>query len=303
MSAAFTPHLTRQRAVMMMLISISIWSLWVVISSYSVRSDLLATDITMLRFGTAALLLLPIVIKKGLRIGPWGIAGSFFLAMMMGAPYNIFTIYGMKFIPASHAAGIINTTMLILTTLIGVLMLGEHSSRTKIAGVCISIVGIALLFFAETDAPHAHALLGHGLVFAGGITWSLYAVFAKKWHIDPLHTAACVSFWSALVMLPLYVFVLPTQISMATMPQAVFQALYQGVLNSIAALICYNHAVRTLGASTSSAFLPLIPVIATLLAIPALGEVPMMQEWLGIALAAIGVLLATGAFSQWLRRA
>lgn len=273
-----------------------------VISSHSVRGSLLATDITVLRFGTAGLLLLPIVIKKGLRLGPWGIWGGFFLALMMGAPYNIVTIYGMKFIPASHAAGIVNTTMLLLTTLVGVLVLGEHTSRTKIAGIILSLAGIACLFLAESHTPHDDALLGHMLVMVGGIIWSVYALTTKAWHIDPLHTTSCVSVCSAIMILPIYFLFLPTNISLNTWQESAFQAGYQGVLNSIIALICYNKAIRVLGASTSSAFLPLIPVAATLLAVPALGEIPLLQEWLGIGLAALGVLLATGTVSHWLRR-
>jgi drug/metabolite transporter (DMT)-like permease len=60
------------------------------------------------------------------------------------------------------------------------------------------------------------------------------------------------------------------------------------------ALLCYNRAVALLGATTSSAFLPLIPALATLAAMPLLHEYPTSIEWLGIALAGGGVLLSTG---------
>jgi drug/metabolite transporter (DMT)-like permease len=302
MTDTIHPHKERTRAILLMLFAIAIWSGWIVISSHSVRAELLATDIVALRFGLAGLLLMPVIIKKGFRIGPWGFFGSFFLACMMGAPYNLLSIYAMKYIPASHAAGIINATMLSLTTLIGVWFLREHTSRTKLSGVALSIAGIALLFLASTHSTEGDTLLGHLLVLAGGAFWSVYAVMAKKWHVDPLHATACVCVCSAMMFLPIYFFFLPTKISLENWQPAAFQAFYQGVLNSILALLCYNRAIRTLGATTSSAFLPLIPVCATLLAIPVLGEIPVLQEWLGVACAALGVLLATGTVSHWLRR-
>ena len=78
------------------------------------------------------------------------------------------------------------------------------------------------------------------------------------------------------------------------------QAVYQGIINSIGATFCFNRAIRLIGASTTSAFLPLIPIISTLVAIPVMNEMPENIEWLGLALAAIGVLLATGLGERWI---
>ena len=292
----------RTFGVLCVLLAVMVWSGWIVLSSYSVRGTLTAYDITALRFGTAGLLLLPVLIKKGLRLGPWGIFGGFFLACMMGAPYNTITIYAMKFAPASHAAGIINTAMLSLTTLAGIFLLREGTSPLRLLGLGLSIIGISCLLASDNGAPGSHddMLLGHLLFLLGGAIWAVYAITAKRWHVDPLHATASVCVCSAIMYLPIYFAFLPSNIGMHNINEAVFQGAYQGILNSIIALLCYNNAIRMLGASTSSAFLPLIPVISTLIAIPALGEVPGPFEWVGIALAACGVLLSTGMISRML---
>lgn len=93
---------------------------------------------------------------------------------------------------------------------------------------------------------------------------------------------------------------LPHNINAGNSHEAIFQAVYQGVFNSIFALLCYNRAIKLLGATTSSAFLPLIPVLATIAAIPMLNETPIPLEWLGIALASGGVLLSTGILGRWI---
>lgn len=269
-----------------------------VISSYSVRGTLTAYDITALRFGAAGLVMLPILIRKGLRVGPWGRWGGLWLAALMGAPYNTVAILGMKYAPTSHAAGIINTTMLVLTTLAGILLLKERTSRLRLLGIAISIAGIGFLLSAT--AGGADMDLGHLLFLIGGAMWAGYAVSLKRWGADPLHVAALVCSLSGMIYLPIYLMFLPSQLSWDHWHEAAFQAVYQGIINSVFALICFNQGIKLLGASTASAFLPLIPVLATLLAIPVMGEVPTGGEWLGVGLAAAGVMLATGIVERWL---
>jgi drug/metabolite transporter (DMT)-like permease len=123
----------------------------------------------------------------------------------------------------------------------------------------------------------------------------------RHWRADPIQVSACVCVLSAVFFLPVYWLYLPSTLSWDNWHAAAFQAVYQGIINSIFALICYNRAVNHLGASTTSAFLPLIPVIASLMAMPLLGEFPSLAEWSGIALAGIGVLLATGVAGRLLR--
>lgn len=288
------------QGIALVLFSVLVWSGWMVFSSYGVRGTLTPYDLTALRFGTAGLVMLPVLIKKGFRVGPWGIWSGMLLSSLMGATYNTLTIYGMKFAPVSHM-GLINTGMLIMTTLGGIFLLHEKTSPLRILGIVISLSGIACLLFANPggDAfPHIH--VGHVAFFVGGSMWALYALLMKRWQLDGLHVAAAVCVWSAILYLPVYMLFLPHNINAGNAHEAIFQAGYQGIINSVFALICYNRAIKLLGAMTSSAFLPLIPVIATVTAIPLLNEYPMPVEWLGIALASSGVLLSTGILGRWL---
>lgn len=272
-----------------------------IISSYSVRGSLSAYDITALRFGTAGLLLLPVLIKKGLRLGPWGRWGGLWLAAMMGATYNTITIMGMKFAPASHAAGIINTTMLSLTTLGAVLLLREQTTRIRLMGIAVSIVGIFCLL--DVTGTHSEGMVfGHLLFLLGGAMWAVYAISLRAWKVDALHATAAVCVFSGALYMPIYLLFLPSHIGMENINEVVFQAVYQGIINSIFALLLFNRSVALLGASTSSAFLPLIPVIATVAAIPALGQTPGALEWAGILIAGVGVLLSTGIAERFLKK-
>ncbi len=305
MSAHFhttSPAKLPLKGIALVLVSVAIWSGWMVFSTQGVRGTLNPFDLTALRFGTAGLLLLPVLIKKGFRLGPWGIWSGMLLACLMGALYSPLTIYGMRFAPVSHI-GLINTGMLIVTTLGGIFLLKEKTSALRILGIAISITGIGCLLYANSggDAyPHIHR--GHLAFFLGGSMWAAYALLTKAWKLDPWHTTAAVGVYSALLFLPIYFLFLPCNITAQNLHEAAFQAGYQGIINSILALLCYNRAVALLGATTSSAFLPLIPVLATLAAMPLLGEFPIPLEWLGIGLASGGVLLSTGIIGRWLKQ-
>jgi drug/metabolite transporter (DMT)-like permease len=72
------------------------------------------------------------------------------------------------------------------------------------------------------------------------------------------------------------------------------QAVYQGVLMSGLAIFTFNRAVSLLGSSAATAIIALIPAIASLLAIPILGEHPSPAEGVAVAVIVGGVLLAAG---------
>jgi drug/metabolite transporter (DMT)-like permease len=293
----FPAHHSRAQGILCVLYSVLIWSGWMIVSSYSVRGSLTSYDITAIRFGVSGIFWLPVLIRKGLSIGPYKRWGSLWLALLMGAPFNFITVFGMKFAPASHAAGIINTTMLTVTTILSIFLLNEKTTKLRILGIAISIAGIGCMLFARPIAPGSDAFTGHLFFLIGGVIWAFYVVSMRAWRVEPVHAAAAVCSLSLVIYLPIYLLFLPVHIGMHNLGEVAGQALYQGILNSVFALLLFNRAIGILGASTASAFLPLIPAIATLLAIPALGEFPTWVEVAGIAFAGVGVLLATGIIS------
>lgn len=269
-----------------------------IVSSYSVRGTLTSYDITAIRFGVSGIFWLPVLWRKGLSIGPYKRWGGLWLSLLMGAPFNIITVFGMKFAPASHAAGIINTTMLTITTILSIFLLSEKTTKLRILGIVVSIIGIGCMLFARPIPAGSDAFIGHLFFLIGGAVWAGYVICMKAWKVNAVHAAAAVCTISCAIYLPIYLAFLPVHIGIHNIGEVLFQSLYQGILNSVLALVLFNRAVGILGASTSSAFLPLIPALATLLAIPALGELPSWIEAAGIGFAGIGVLLATGIISK-----
>ena len=74
--------------------------------------------------------------------------------------------------------------------------------------------------------------------------------------------------------------------------ELVFQVIYQGLFMSCLAAVAFNRAVALLGPSAATAIIALLPVVASLLAIPILGEVPLPAQWVAIIVIGMGVCLA-----------
>jgi drug/metabolite transporter (DMT)-like permease len=123
------------------------------------------------------------------------------------------------------------------------------------------------------------------------VLWGLYTLLARRWQVDPVRGTAVV--WViALAYLPVYAALAESHLAEAPRAEVLFQAVYQGIGVAIGALLLYTMAIRALGASIASLFMPLIPVFGVLLAIPALGEVPAGIQVAGMLAVTAGMVLA-----------
>ena len=107
-----------------------------------------------------------------------------------------------------------------------------------------------------------------------------------------MQAAALICFWSAILFLPIYIFGGLSRLAMASPSEIGLQAVYQGVLMSGVAIVSFNRSVALLGPSAATAIIALIPVVASLAAIPVPGELPSGGECVALAVVVGGVLLA-----------
>jgi EamA-like transporter family len=72
------------------------------------------------------------------------------------------------------------------------------------------------------------------------------------------------------------------------------QAIVQGLLTAIVALLLYGRIVSILGATGGAAFVALMPAMTALMGIPILGEWPSASDWVAVAVISSGVYLVPG---------
>jgi drug/metabolite transporter (DMT)-like permease len=273
------------------LLAATIWGGWMVVTRLGVTTGLSEADIIVLRFGIAGILLLPIVFRHGLLLGGANhrsILCSIVLATGAGVPYVLLFTKGLSCAPTAH--GILTPAFVpIFTMLLSLVFLKMKPSTSQIGGTILSVAG-AMFLMMENDHYRNGDLVSAHLMFIGAAAcWAVYTVASKAWKVEPLHGIAIVAVLSSIIYLPYYFIFHGNMISHVSLFTIGFQALMQGVLVSIVALIAYSKAIQLLGPMRAALFPILMPVIATLLAIPILGEWPSLKVKEGMFLICMGL--------------
>lgn len=288
------------------LFAISIWVSWMVATRAGAKSSLDTFDLTALRFASAGLILLPFALKHGLdprRIG-WGIWTT--LICGAGVVYSLASAAGFMYAPISHGSVMLPGTMPMFVAILSVLILGERIAGPRRIGFVLIPMGVIVLVFAGAHHGTGDEWRGQLIFVSAAMMWAGYTIAMRKSGLAPLTGAAIVCVWSAILFLPPYaVYALASGgagLAHASWGEIALQTMVQGVLSSVVALYAYNRTIAILGSSRGAALGSLVPVLATLAAIPILGEWPAETDWIGLAAITIGVYLATGApLPAWIR--
>jgi drug/metabolite transporter (DMT)-like permease len=281
------------RAYLAMLGAVTIYGTNFAISRHAVLNGLEPMDMTALRFGVAGLLLLPLLLKPGFA-DCWGIGWkrAALLTVISGFPMTLFMMVGLTLAPASHASSIAPGTVTLIGAIGGWIVFGNRLTPQGMAGVAVVLAGLFAIGIAGSAASGASVLLGDLCFLAVGLLWGSYPLLMQKWKLDPLLTTAVMSVLSAVCFTPVYAAMGGFgRLAAAPLDAVLFHGLNQGVLNMVVGLWLWGWAARTIGATVSGRFPPLIPVIGTLTAIPLLGEWPGPVQVAGIALIVFGLLL------------
>jgi drug/metabolite transporter (DMT)-like permease len=275
-----------------MLGAVVIYGATFALSRHATQHGLTPHDITVLRFGTAGLLLLPYFLRQGWRdCAGLGWRRGLLLACMSGVPMVLLMNMGLKLAPAAHGASIQPGMVTVIGAIGSVLLFGAIPTRIAIAGIAITIAGLACIGIAGTTSGSPAVLQGDMLFVVAGSMWGLYPLMLQRWGVAPLVGTSVVAVLS-LAYIPIYAAFMEPRLLTADPGLVVFHALLQGVFNIVIALWLWGTAVRVLGAATAQRFPPLIPVVGTLSAVPILGEWPGPLQTAGVVLIVSGLLLA-----------
>jgi drug/metabolite transporter (DMT)-like permease len=273
---------------------------WMVFTRMGVQGAVGVADMTMMRYAVAGLVLLPVVLRQGIAIGRRGWLGIAIMIVGAGVPYHLLATGGVVFAPARHAGALIPGTMPFFAAMLGLLFLGERLTRRRSAGLALIFVGFLLIGGLNLLYPTGQQSIGHAMFLAASFAWAAFAAAMRFWKVGAVHAVAIVSVISAAVYLPPYFLFWAGGLWSAPAGELVFQTVYQGLVMGVVSTVFFSRAVGLLGAGRGTAIMAMVPVMATLLAIPVLGEWPTLADCAAIAAICSGVVLATGA--RWRTR-
>ncbi|MEH2595002.1 drug/metabolite transporter (DMT)-like permease [Bradyrhizobium sp. AZCC 1577] len=169
----------------------------------------------------------------------------------------------------------------------------------QFAGYALIAGGIPPLIYSDVTETGAFDVGGTAALVGAAALWVLYTLRLRRAPLTPFQAAALICLWSAVFYLPIYVGFNLSNLSQASRGELLFQSIYQGVPTSVVAIFAFNRAVFSLGTRAAAAIIALVPVTATALAIPLLGEFPTFVSASPICVIALGVVAAAaGHFNK-----
>jgi len=251
-----------------------------------VTTSLNAYDLTALRFGVAALILTPVVLRRGTgtdRLTPTGLVA---MVITFGALYVLLISLALKTAPASVAGALNPGAMAIVSVLLGWMVFSDRISVTRFVGLVVTAIGIAM--FARTGEAFTS---GYLILMGTGSMWAVYALIVRYAAVPALNATAIVAVGSAVFYLPVYLVALPKQMLSAPLVDMLMQAGFQGVLVSIVAIFAFNRSAELLGSIAGATLPALIPVVTLCLGVLFLSETAGSGEITSAILVTIGLAL------------
>jgi drug/metabolite transporter (DMT)-like permease len=291
-------------------LTVLIWSSFIVVARASAAHNLLPLDIGFLR-----------VIGAGCVLLPWGwwlmraqrqsgetagslmglsplplritVVAGFFGSML----YAMLAYSGFFYAPAAHASVLMPGSLPLWTSLLAIVVLHEHIPRARAIGLACIVLGDLLVGGASLLKAFDGGEVWKGdlLFVSAAVCWSCYTVLVRRYALDPVRATIAITAFSCISFVPLYGLAayagwVPTLLGSAPASEMLFQAIYQGVGTVIISGITFNVMIRHYGPVRSTMITALVPGLSALGAVVFLNE-PMSLNLLGgLALVTCGIL-------------
>lgn len=254
-------------------------------------------DVVALRYGVSGLLFVPYVYWARHRIAAspgWLRAAA--IALGGGAPFGIFVFIGVSGAPFTHGGGIVPALAMVLGSLLAWRLLGESLDARRVAGICLTLAGLAWLLLPELNAADVH-WWAELAFFGAGTCWAAFTIMLRKFKVGPLEGAALAAFFS-LPYLVIYFAVLEPALFVVAWQDTLIHGLYQGVLFNMVAMGIYAWSVARVGAAAAVTAMPLMPAFAVAMEWAIFDRAAHNMALPAIGVMAVGIVLAAGLIQK-----
>lgn len=281
------------RAILFVLIAITIWSGWMSATRIAATSGVASIDIAALRYGVPAIMLAPVLKTtfQKMRHAPlWSLIAMF----GWGLPFVWLLATALESANVVHLATIVFCTMPVFAVAGERLIFGTRLDPKRVPGFLL--IGMAALIVI------LNALIGDGgadpksvmLMLLASAGWASYTVAFKHTGFSPLEGPAYVCAVSTLVLLVIKALSTGPWLPLSW-SQLVFNGIAQGVLSGFFATILYTMAIARLGSARTASFSVLMPIVGTTIAFFWLEEMPSAVDMVALALGTLGVAIVNDA--------
>lgn len=250
--------------------------------------------LTGLRVGLAALFLIGVAfVSQRVRLARRDVLMLLLFGVLGNGLYQLFFVHGVARTRAGNAALIVGAAPAFIALFARMKGL-ERVRRLTLAGIGLSVAGVALVIVGSANSGTGEAtLLGSLLVFGGVLCWTVYTILLQPYtrRIDVVQLSAVTMVGGAV---PLLAASAPALI--ATDWGAVrfggwLALFYASVVSMGIAYLFWYRGLRVLGPTRTAVYANLQPIIALLVAWAFLNEIPTAFQAVGAATIVAGVFL------------
>ncbi len=225
----------------------------------------------------------------------------FFQGLLGVTGFNTLIYLAMQSTTAINAV-LVNSCIPVIIVVISWQLYRERLRLRQLFGVLVSFSGV-LLILARGDLTAILQLTfnqGDLLVLAAAFVWAFYSANLRNYPqgLHPVAYLTGIIIIGLIFLGPCYLFEIQSgktmQLNMPTLLSVGYVALFASVL----AFICWNRAVREVGANRAGPFIHLMPVFSTILAVIFLNESLLNYHIKGILLVFTGIFLTTFAIRK-----
>lgn len=295
-------------------ITVTIWTAFIVIARASAKGSLTPFDIALARITGASLVLLPLgawLVRRDRAIAgqPGGKEASFFglsplslrvtalCGLFGGFGYAALAYSGFFYAPAAHASVLMPGSLPLWTTLLAALILHDKVMPARAVGLAFIVAGDLLV----GGASLLHAFEG-GEVWKGdllfmtaALSWSCYSVLARRFALDAVRATVAITVFALMSYVPAYSLLLAlgvvkSHLLTAPVGEVLFQVLFQGVGSVVISGVTFTKMIQHFGPVRSTMITALVPGLSALGAVIFLGEPLYWNLMAGLVLVTIGIL-------------
>ena len=256
------------------------------------------------RVALASLILLVVVrLKKEVMPSKPGTWGAFFIMGTLNnlIPFSLI-VWGQTHIESGLASILNATTPIFSVILAHFLTREERLTGSRITGILVGWLGVAILIGFESLQGFGAAAMGQAAILVAALSYACAAIYGRRFRgLSPLVVATGMLCGSAVMMTPLALFIeQPWHLSPGGTTLAALVGL--AVVSTSLAYLIYFRVLAAAGATNILLVTFLIPISAILLGYLALGERLEWNAFVGMGLVFIGLAAIDGRFLQRFKR-
>lgn len=296
------------------LVTVTLWTSFIVIARASAQRSLTPLDITLLRIVGASLVLVPwgwwLVHRRRVQMGasapasslagisPLPLSTTALLGLFGGLLYAVLAYAGFFHAPATHAAVLMPGSLPLWTALLAVLVLHDLITPLRALGLALIVAGDLLVGGRSLLAGFAGGDVWKGdvLFMLAAASWAAYSVQARRLAVDAVQATIAITAFALLVYAPVYgalvaLGMVTSHLGHAPWSEILFQLVFQGGGSVVISGIAFTRMIQHYGPVRSTMITALVPGLSAIGAVLLLDEPMHWNLGAGLALVTTGILL------------